>query len=222
VLYNFGANGRDGVGPQASLVLDAAGNVYGTTTWGGDFSKSCSIGCGTVFKLEPGVWNELELHRFNWLPRGKDGTAPYAGLVCDGSGNLYGTTAGGGTHDKGTVFKLTQSPGGGWTETVLYPFKAGLDGNSPFAGLVLDRDGNLYGTTAWGGLGSCEGGCGVVFKLTPGTQGNWRYEVLHRFMGNPDGARPYAGLILDNKGNVYGTAAYGGTDNAGVVFEVTP
>ncbi|HXM21312.1 MAG TPA: choice-of-anchor tandem repeat GloVer-containing protein [Terriglobales bacterium] len=225
VLHNFGANGRDGVEPNVGLIFDTAGNLYGTTTWGGDYSKSCSIGCGTVFNLKPGsdgVWKEHVLHRFNWSSGGSDGTAPYAGLVFDRSGNLYGTTAGGGIYNHGTVFKLTRCPGGGWTETVLYAFKENLNGNSPFAGLVLDKAGNLYGTTAWGGIGSCEGGCGVVFKLTPGAQGIWTYSVLHRFTGNRDGARPFAGLIFDKKGKLYGTTAYGGKDNAGVVFEVTP
>ena len=103
-----------------------------------------------------------------------------------------------------------------------YAFKENLNGNRPFAGLALDQAGNLYGTTAWGGIGSCEGGCGVVFKLTPGAQGIWTYSVLHKFTGNHDGARPFAGLVFDKRGNLYGTTAYGGKDNAGVVFEVAP
>jgi uncharacterized repeat protein (TIGR03803 family) len=225
VLHNFGAYHRDGVEPNAGLIFDTAGSLYGTTTWGGDYPKPCSIGCGTVFKLTPGsndVWTEHLLRRFNQTLRRSDGIAPYATLVFGGSDTLYGTTAGGGSYNHGAVFKLSHPAGEGWTETILHSFKDDRDGSSPFADLVLDAAGNLYGTTAWGGIGACDGGCGVVFKLAPGAQGKWRYSVLHRFAGNQDGARPFAALIFDKEGNLYGTTAYGGMDNAGVVFEIKP
>jgi uncharacterized repeat protein (TIGR03803 family) len=119
------------------------------------------------------------------------------------------------------VFKLARDSQGQWKETILYNFKRGKNGEGPGAGLVFDKAGNLYGVTATGGIGTCSVGCGVVFKLSPGSDGTWRYSVLHRFTGQ-DGANPAAALILDDKGNLYGTATIGGPRGAGVVFEITP
>ena len=157
VLYNFcpsGSSCTDGANPYAAtLVRDTKGNLYGTTEWGGAFNA------GTVFEITK-AGAEKVLYSFNGPP---DGWQPFAGLVRDTAGNLYGTTAFGGAYGYGTVFKI--APSG--TETVLYNFTGGADGANPWAGLVRDKQGNLYGTTAYGGNINCSGGCGVVFKVTP-------------------------------------------------------
>ncbi len=210
VLYAF-AGTTDGANPNGDLVRDAAGNLYGTTTGGG--ISTCFGGCGTVFKLDM-TGKETVLHRFKV---GADGVNPYAGLVRDTNGNLYGTTAGGGRTTKlcsagcGTVFKVSNTG----KETVLYSFKAGTDGVTPYAGLVLDPEGNLYGTTPWGGDPKCKDGigarCGVVFKVDP----TGKETVLHRFTG-ADGDGPYLGnLIRDGESNLYGTTSWGGDLSCG-------
>jgi uncharacterized repeat protein (TIGR03803 family) len=216
-------NGSDGSTPYAGLIFDSAGNLYGTTVGGGvDIN-------GNVFKLTPnadGSWAENVLHTFN----GSDGAEPFAGLVFDAAGNLYGTTGSGGADNFGTVFKLTPNADGRWTESVLYSFN-NRDGRGPYAELIFDAAGNLYGTTAFGGnltSSVCIGyGCGVVFKLTPNTDGSWTERVLHTFNGS-DGAEPIAGLIFDTAGNLYGMTDDGGDLSAcggygcGVVFKLTP
>jgi uncharacterized repeat protein (TIGR03803 family) len=163
LLFSFSLN--DGEQPASSLVLDTAGNLYGTTVRGGDLSSFLCLdyGCGTVFRLVPGEngsWTEEVLHKFN----GVDGFAPYAAVIFDAAGNLYGTT-----WDGGNVFELTPGTNGEWTETVLHTFN-GSDGLSPQAGLVFDASGNLYGATDYGGkVNSCYSqygdGCGVVFEI---------------------------------------------------------
>lgn len=141
--------GPDGAYPHAGLIVDAAGNLYGTTSGGGAY------GMGTVFKLTPPYpWTFSKLHTF----KGSDGAYPYAGLIFDTHGNLYGTTLSGGAYGAGTVFKLTPQPDGHWKLTRLHSFR----GHHPYADLVIDAAGNLYGTTTGGGLGY-----GVVFKITP-------------------------------------------------------
>jgi uncharacterized repeat protein (TIGR03803 family) len=224
VLYSFvkATNGRF---PQANLIFDASGNLYGTTTEGG--TENC---CGTVFELKAqsgGGWVETVLHRFN----GTDGQGPYAGLIFDSSGNLYGTTnRGGGTHIFGTVFKLTPNANEGWTETILHRFSGtGTDGFEVFSALIFDTAGNLYGTTSSGG--AFYNKRGTVFELTPHTGGRWTETVLFSF-NTKDGDAPYAGLVLDGAGNLYGTTLLGGTGECpygehgvagcGVVFEITP
>ncbi len=156
---------------------------------------------------------------------GGDGAFPYAGLISDASGALYGTTAyGSGAPGYGTVFKLTPSatPGGAWTESVLHSFAGGGDGAYPFAGLISDASGALYGTTLYGS-GAPGYGYGTVFKLTPPATagGAWTESVLHSFAGGGDGAYPYAGLISDASGALYGTASQGGGAGWGTVFELT-
>jgi uncharacterized repeat protein (TIGR03803 family) len=149
------------------------------------------------------------LHSFN--NRGGDGLYPYAGLVFDVVGNLYGTTELG-----GTVFELTPTAGGEWTETVLRNFN-GKDGLTPEANVIFDASGNLYGTTYEGGAY----GYGTVFELTPAVGGSWTEKALHNFNPNGrDGYYPYAGLISDASGNLYGTTTFGGADLAGTVFEI--
>jgi uncharacterized repeat protein (TIGR03803 family) len=198
-LYSF-TGGVDGNTPDAGLIADNAGNLYGTTAFGGAYSN------GVVFKLTP-AGTETTLYSFTG---GNDGGNPFDSLVFDGAGNLYGTTEFGGAYSNGMVFKLT--PAG--TETTLYSFTGGSDGAYPVAGLIFDSAGNLYGTTELGG-GSC---CGVVFKLTPtGTE-----TVLHSFTGGNDGGMPIAGVIADSAGNLYGTTFNGGAYGFGVVFKLTP
>jgi uncharacterized repeat protein (TIGR03803 family) len=183
-----------------------------------------------VFELSPnagGGWTEKVLHSFK--NNGNDGSSSYASLIFDGVGNLYGTTAGGGAKSLGTVFELRPKTGGGWTEKLLHSFiDSGKDGYYPEAGLIFDASGNLYGTTAFGGSGSCTDGCGTVFELTPKTGGGWTEKILHNLNNNgKDGYYPFArGLIFDGAGNLYGTTESGGSgscrDGCGTVFELTP
>jgi uncharacterized repeat protein (TIGR03803 family) len=163
--------------------------------------------------------SERVLHNFN----DTNGNVPQAGLMVDGSGNLYGTTNAGGTYDKGTVFQLTSTDGDHWTEKVLLNFK-GRDGAIPLSSLIFDARGNLYGTTMMGGGGSsCTGGCGTVFELMPEAGGGWKEQVLHRFSNNgTDGYYPESALIFDTSGNLYSTTSSGGTGGVGTVFELTP
>jgi uncharacterized repeat protein (TIGR03803 family) len=219
VLHDFTGQHGDGEEPLAGVILDAAGNVYGTTERGG------TDDVGIVYRLRPtsGGWKESVLHSFGAFH--DDGQVPGVGaLVSDASGNLYGTTSQGGRNTCvdvgcGTVFKLTPGTKGDWKETILYNFTDGANGAEPDAGVVMDKAGNLYGTTTAGGTSSC--GCGVVYKLAPNSNGKWSYTVLHRFTGF-DGAGPNANLIMDSKGNLYGTTTTGGAGGYGVAFEITP
>jgi len=197
VLYSF-AGEPDGANPYAALVDDTEGNLYGTTIFGGVSDY------GTVFELTP-TGEEKVLYSFG----GAHGENSYAALLQDGQGNLYGTTYFGGAHGHGTVFEVTRTG----TEKVLHSFAAGADGAGPFAGLVRDTAGNLYGTTIFGGTS----GHGTVFKITP----TGEEKVLHSFGAEPDGANPYALLVLDEQGNLYGTTYAGGAHGQGTVFEVT-
>jgi len=204
VLYSF--NGKsDGSTPFSGVVLDASGNVYGTAPYGGGncFGK----GCGVVFKVT-GVNHESVLYTFAGGPN--DGAVPYAGLVRDAAGNLYGATYDGGTSNFGTIFKL--DPSG--VETVLYNFAGTPDGAYPNATLTLDPAGNLYGTTQFGGAT----GLGSVFKVAK----SGKEKVLYGFAESTNGANPMGGVILDPAGNLYGTTVAGGSSNLGVVFQLKP
>ena len=170
-MYTFGGP-PDGNSPEAKLVFDGAGNLYGTTPFGGMY------GMGTVFRLTPsnGQWTETVLYDFcPQLQNCVDGAGPRSGLIFDAAGNLYGTTYAGGVYSKpedpigGVVFELTPQPDGSWIETVLHSFGNGEDGSGPFiSGLVFDDTGNLYGTTRGGGATIiCPSGCGTVFELSP-------------------------------------------------------
>jgi uncharacterized repeat protein (TIGR03803 family) len=215
VLHSFAAT--DGAGPYSGVIMDTAGNIYGTTVNGGSFSS------GVVFRLDTvGVFSVL--YSFTG---GADGFNPFAGLVRDGLGNLYGTTQEGGDSTChpiagcGTIYKLDTTG----SLTVLHAF-SGADGEFPQTGgaLAQDASGNLYGTTTNGGnLDACNGvGCGVVFKLDT----NGTYTVLYRFEGGSAGAYPDSGVILDKKGRLYGTTEVGGDLNlcngggCGVVFKL--
>jgi len=202
VLHSFGS-GVDGAWPTGTLVSDAVGNLYGTTTTGG------SKGLGTVYQLSAteGGWTESVIHDFS---NAADGVNPNGGLVFDSAGNLYGTTFSGG----GTVFELTPVIGGGWTKTLVHAFSGHRDGAGPNGGLVMDGAGNLYGTTMSGGNPrNCGGsGCGTAFQLIPSDSGAWTERILHDFNDNEtDGYFPAAGLLLDGEGTLYGTTQRGGS-----------
>jgi uncharacterized repeat protein (TIGR03803 family) len=218
ILYSF-TGGTDGSQPTAVPIFDAAGNLYGTTRYDGAY------GYGNVFELTPnldGTWTFAVLYSFTG---GKDGANPWASLIFDSIGNLYGTTCNGGAHGHGTVFKLTPNSDGTWTESVLHGFAGRRDGAHPWSGLTFDASGNLYGETTQGGNSSnCRGGCGVVFKLTPHSGGKWTESVIHRFTGE-DGSDPQWGsLTFDAAGKLYGTttAFYHGGPCCGTVFELIP
>jgi uncharacterized repeat protein (TIGR03803 family) len=232
VLYSFQGS-PDGYLPAGALISDKAGNLYGTTVFGGRTGCSVGPGCGTVFELSSQTgsrWVETVLYSFQGGP--KDGNFPTAGLIFDKAGNLYGTTSQGGSYSKrcncGTVFELSPQAGGGWAEKLLISFNL-ADGAVPQAGVVFDRAGNLYGTTSEvGGRGKCNGnfGCGTAFELSPQAGGGWAEKVFH--FNNQDGAAPLAGLIFDDAGNLFGTAFLGGSggcttygSGCGVVFEIT-
>jgi uncharacterized repeat protein (TIGR03803 family) len=234
VLYNFCslAECSDGASPAAGLILDSAGNLYGTTTGGGTQTAACPgpTGCGTVFELihnSDDTWTQVVLYQFS----GADGAAPEASLAFDCAGNLYGTTSQGGSDGYGLVFELSPASGGSWTQSVLYSFTGRTDGYEPFAGVILDSAGNLYGTTYRGGIqsGMCGDveGCGVVFELSRTAEGAWTETVLHSFQGG-DGADIISGLTFDTAGNLYGAAYLGGGSHqcglqgCGLIFELTP
>jgi uncharacterized repeat protein (TIGR03803 family) len=232
VLYQF-KGGADGSTPKGPLVLDAAGNLYGTTARGGT-SPNCvdqfdrHIGCGTIFKLLPnadGTWTKSTIYNFtggkNW--GGTDGANPNSGLVFDAAGNLYGTTVSGGANSDryfnfnyvgGTVFKLKLNPDGSWTETPIHSFGQGSDGYWAYGGVVFDNAGNLYGTTYFGGTN----GGGVVYKLSPNADETWTETVIYNVPWNFK--YPKATLVFDEAGNLYG-ATDGGWPR-GLVFKLTP
>jgi len=279
LLHSFAGDATgDGEYPvQSPLVIDAAGNLYGTTEYGG--STSCN--CGTVFELSKsgGTWKETILHAFLGYTQ-KDGYFPQAGLSFDTAGNLYGTTEYGGLNNQGSVFQLAPVKGGWKFKTIhafssqnggaYYPiggitqgadgyyygttyyggyaynagtiyrlfqtrgiwvgqnvfiFLEGGDGIYPDSSLAIDAKGNMYGTTYYGGAGeACSGGCGTVYKLTAGSNDTYTHSVIYSFQaGVKDGQNPFygAGVTLDAKGNLYGTTLYGGsTNNAGTVYEL--
>jgi uncharacterized repeat protein (TIGR03803 family) len=265
ILHKFAGNGSDGSYPAPPrLVMDEAGNLYGTTMTGG------LNNFGTIYRLTPpakshGVWKEKVLYSFK---AGTDGLQP-GGLVLGLGGSYYGiTTYGGDTEGDGTVFQFSKTAGGAWKETILYRFQNGADGSAPsafqtlavdkdgnlvgttlvgtafelsppakkgahwkestlssdigfgiYAGLILDKAGNLYGANLNGGLD----GAGFVFELSPVQEGTWTTTTLYTFTGGSDGRYPYDSLIFDGKGNLYGTTySFGPGDGGGVVFKLTP
>jgi len=216
VIYSFGASG-DGYTPWGGLTVDSAGNLYGTTIYGGYYNQ------GMVFELTAanGGWTERLIHAFD----GSDGAKPSGQLIFDTSGNLYGTAYWGGLDgEDGSVFELSPS-NGGWTFSLLhlFDFSAG-EGVDPLAGVTMGADGNLYGTTLGGGTGDN----GTIFRLV-NVDGSWTYQALYNFSfsGNT-GAAPFGGVTFDSQGNLYGTTIAGGqgqaycTGGCGVVWELTP
>jgi uncharacterized repeat protein (TIGR03803 family) len=248
VLYSF-QGGTDGATPVGGVVFDSAGNLYGATQDGGSSVCHSIYQCGTVYQLKPPAksgdpWTETILHVFRGNAE-NDGASPFGGLVIDSAGNLYGTTAYGGTGDCvllgsklgcGAVFELSPptEKGGAWTETVLYSFPTSKQGYVPWGDLVFDKQGNLYGSTIFGGGKgtTCDAFyqyCGAVFELSPPKTkgGKWTEKVLHSFAGGSDGAEPNGGLLLDSAGNIYGTTLLGGSTDCqgpgcGTVFELEP
>jgi uncharacterized repeat protein (TIGR03803 family) len=225
VLYSFAGGTNDGSYPTAALVFSKSGHLYGTTSEGGN-STVCGLfggSCGVVFELTPvsgGGWKERVLYEFTG---GVDGGTPYAPLVIDSKGNLYGTTNIGGSSGMGTVFELARGSGDTWTETVLHSFTGGSDGAYPRDGLIL-KGKSLYGTTMQGGTGTnCGyfggGSCGTVFKLTDSETG-WTESILYSFTGYSDGGYPYGGVVFDKSGNLYGTTFQNGAAGDGTVFEL--
>jgi uncharacterized repeat protein (TIGR03803 family) len=220
-LYSFCIL-RCGYSPPAPPIWDGKGNLFGTTTDGGISQPACwtSNGCGVIFEMTPngdGTWTYHILHRFASYPT--DGQTPYGSLVMDASGNFYGTTEFGGDKGNGTVFKFSFT-GGHWKKTVLYDFPNHAEGWGPESSLVFDKAGNLYGVGGGGNQGCGPYTCGVVFKLTLQKNGQWKYSAVHKFSG-PDGNFPW-GVIVDDKGNLFGTTSAGGKYNSGVAFEITP
>jgi uncharacterized repeat protein (TIGR03803 family) len=258
VLYGFEGT-PDGSMPYDSLITDGDGNFYGTT-WGGGY-----YGAGSVFKVAVSGRDILETVLHSFGGKSGDGGGSFASLARDAAGNLFGVADYGGTYSLGSVFEVTSSG----EESVLHSFGGAGDGTNPLASMVLDAQGNLYGTTAAGGSAACEFGCGTIFKLNPAGKeevlyrfggqpdGQFPYasllpgrghifygttwlggayghgtifqvdeygdeEVLYSFTGGADGAAPSAGLIQDDSGNLYGTASGGGAFGDGVVFEFTP
>ena len=213
VIYSF-AGDEDGEYTDTDLVIDSAGNLYGTSVLGGDF------GSGTVFQLTPSgnTWIHTVLYSFTG---GTDGGEPYKGVTLDAQGNIYGTTVTGGTGSCeggcGVAYKLTNS-GGSWSQTIIHYFSGGNDGSGPGAGLTIDDHGNLYGVTPTGGAN----GLGVIYGLHPDASGNWRFKVIHTFTGGTDGATGSAGRLLLRAGHLYGVATAGGRYGKGTAFELTP
>jgi uncharacterized repeat protein (TIGR03803 family) len=240
VLFNFNAGGTEATGsfPHSTLIEDAHGNLYGTTTNGGSADQ------GTVFELSPpatsgGQWTETILWNFDNSGASHDGDQPWTwgpGLVMDSQGNLYGTTQAGGTYAEGTAWELSPpaTAGGAWTETIIWNFgnPAITDGLDPTSGLTMDVNGNLYGTTLYGQSPTIGFG-GTVYELSPpsGMSGTWTEKVIAQFEeGNGqyvNGFYPYAGVIGDGSGNLYGTTSAGGVNGIGInpggtVFELSP
>jgi uncharacterized repeat protein (TIGR03803 family) len=214
IVHTFRHNGTDGNNPN-DITRDSSGNLYGTTSAGGAHNW------GTVFEISPqagGGWSEKVLYSFN--SNGSDGNLPAAGVTFGAGGSLFGTTSQGGLYNYGTVFQLTPSEGGVWSESVLHSFGGSTDGMYPGGTVTLDSAGNIYGETTYGGTRAE----GTVFELTRSGV-TWTESVLHNFGNGTDGMFPQGNLIFDHAGNLYGTSILGGAyfgdrDNGGTVFQL--
>ncbi len=222
VVHQFSGS-PDGLNPTDALVSDTSGNLYGTTSAGGLTtcpSRSSVPGCGTIFKLTPSGSNYSYsvIYRFKG---GTDGISPWAGLLRASNGVFYGLAMEGGSQGKGTAFELARK-GSSYRERTLYSFEGGTDGAYPrdTPGLVADRSGNLYGTTAAGGGTHCRVGCGTVFSLVPSAKG-FTEHVLYAFQrGTRDGASPFGGVLIDRHGDLLGPTFMGGASRSGTIFSV--
>jgi uncharacterized repeat protein (TIGR03803 family) len=213
VIYSF-AGDEDGEYTDTDLVMDAAGNIYGSSVQGGAF------GSGTVWRLSPsdGTWIHTVLYSFTG---GADGGEPYKGVTLDANGNLYGTAVTGGSGSCeggcGVAYKLTNS-GGTWTQTVIHAFTGGDDGSGPGAGLTIGDDGDVYGMAPTGGaLGE-----GTIYRMHEKKNGKWALDVIHTFTGGADGIGGSAGRLVFRGRHLYGTATAGGINSQGTVYELTP
>lgn len=227
VIYTF-QGVYDGQNPGA-VIFGSNGALYGFTPAGGPAAFACKrIGCGTVFQLTPpgkkgGSWNKTILYSFPGTST--DGRSPNPDIVFDSQGNLYGTTAAGGTSNYyGIVFQLKPQSGGKWTETVLHNFTGGSDGGYPFGGVTVGSNGAFYGTASYSGTASDSG---TAFQLTPPSGGgNWTYNVIHTFAGGSGGATPSSTMAFDTSGNLYGTTENGGSSacnqGCGIIFKLAP
>jgi len=225
VLFSFSYYGADGASPNG-IISDASGNLYGSTFDGG------AEGDGVVFELTPeadGKWSQKVLYNFCSEKDCLGGDGAEGTMAVDAAGNLYGTTTQNPNYHGGSAFQLAPEADGTWKFTALHNF-SGENGDGWWASgaLVLDPQGNLYGTTQYGGSvnNTCTTGCGIVFQLKPGADGRWNERVVHRFNGK-DGFQPVGGLTIDAAGNLYGAALYGGTGpcepwGCGTIFELTP
>jgi len=214
VVYSL-AGDEDGEYPDTDLIIDSAGNIYGTSVLGGDF------GTGTVFQLTPSGSGYVHTVLYSFTG-GADGGQPYKGVTLDAQGNLYGTAVVGGTggicagEGCGVVYKLTKN-GSTWTQSVIYNFTGKNDGYGPGSGVTFDKAGNLYGTTPTGGAKSM----GVIYELSP-SGSSWTFKVIHTFSGGSDGTGGSAGrLLLDSAGRLYGVCTVGGANGAGVAYKLT-
>jgi uncharacterized repeat protein (TIGR03803 family) len=214
VIHNF-TGGADGANPYTGLTRDAAGNLYGTTLYGG-------ASYGTIFKLQQSGadWILTQLYSFTG---GTDGAYPYSRVAIARDGTLYGTTSYGGASGSGVVYRLrpsaaaTRSTLTPWNETVLYSFTGGSDGSGPQGDLTFDRSGNIYGTTQGGG----SAGGGVIYELAYSGR-TWTETVLYSAQGNGDGITPTGGVVFDASGNLYGVFEYGGPFGSGLIYELSP
>lgn len=221
-LYDFQSSGIFEPEPFGQMAFDPAGNIYGTTYYGG------TNGCGTVYQMAPpmspgGSWTETTLYSFGCSA---DGANPYGGIAIDRSSNLYGTTMSkGGTRCQcGTVFELKppSTPGGTWGFRTIHHFGgAPNDGQFPQTSLALDSSGNVYGTTPTGGTFDGSNAGGTAFKLSPSGSG-WTETILWNFGGADDASFVLSGLVGDSSGNFYGTSQLGGVAGVGTVFELSP
>jgi uncharacterized repeat protein (TIGR03803 family) len=214
-LYSLDTRGPGGFYPVASLIFDATGNLYGTAG-----SNYDGAGGGSVFRLSrqpDGRWTETLLHSFTGK---QDGILPGSAVIFDKAGNLYGVTNFGGAHRRGIAYQLAPQADGSWKETILHNFaNSKYDGQTPYASLTLDAAGHVYGSTLEGGTY----GNGTVFELAPKNGGGWSYRVLYEFPNSvSDGGSPYGSLTFDAAGNLYGTAGFGGADDRGLVFKLSP
>ena len=212
VIHHF-TGGNDGGAGSAGRLLLRGGRMYGVATVGGANGK------GTVFELARSTTGKVRLKTLYAFKGQPDAGFPYGGLAFDAAGNLYGTTYYDGEYNYGAVYQLSPSPSCEWTERVLYSFTGGSDGAGSISNVVFDTAGNFYGTTSEGG-GGC--GCGTIFKLAPGDDGQWTASTAYRFQGAPDAGFAYNGMVGDSQGHFYGATTHGGTDNDGAIYKFTP
>ena len=215
VLYDFAGGTADGYYPQSQLVFDAKGNLYGTTTYGGAHSG------GTVYQLQAQKSGKFKYNLlYSFAGGSTDGYYPQLGpLFVAKNGYFYGTTLyGGSSYNDGTVYELFNARGV-WVEKVIYAFTGGKAGQYPYGGVTMNSKGVIFGATYNGGVSDY----GAVYRLTQAKNKTWAHLTIYSFLGGTnDGAYPYAGLVLDQKGDIWGTTYQGGTSNGGILFELTP